>query len=301
MKLAAIDIGTNSIHIIVVEASGRGAFEVIDREKRMVKLGAGLWTTHRLSERACADGLEVIRRYYKLAESRGVDEILAVATSATREAENGSQFLEAIFAETGLTPRVISGMDEARLIFMAARHAVDLGGARACVIDVGGGSVEVAVGDSENVHQNQSLRLGVQRLLDRMGSTGPLSERQLYELSGFIQGTAGEVFERARALGFSRLIGTSGTIRTIGEASHLAAGGAPVRTLNATICKKRDIRELVRRLCEVDEPRRARVPGIGEVRADAIHLGGVLLLELMELARAEELILCDASLREGVI
>ena len=108
MKLAAIDIGTNSIHIVVVEATGRGSFEVIDREKRMVKLGAGLWTTHRLSERAFADGLEVLRRYYKLAESRGVDEILAVATSATREADNGTAFLDAIFRETGLMPRVIS-------------------------------------------------------------------------------------------------------------------------------------------------------------------------------------------------
>ncbi len=301
MKLAAIDIGTNSIHIVVVEAKGRGGFEVIDRQKRMVKLGAGLFTTHRLSDRACADGLEVVRRYYKLAESRGVDEILAVATSATREADNGSEFLEAIFRETGLTPRVISGMEEARLIFLAARHAVDLGGARACVVDIGGGSVEVAVGDARDVLLNQSLRLGVQRLLDRIGNSGPLSERQLYELSGFIQGTAGEVLDKARSLNFSRLIGTSGTIRTIGEAAHLAAGGAPTRTLNATTYRKRDIRELVRRLCEMDEPRRAKVPGIAEARADAIHLGGALLLEILELSRVDELTLCDASLREGVI
>ncbi len=224
MKLAAIDIGTNSIHIVVVEATGRGSFEVIDREKRMVKLGAGLWTTHRLSQRAFSDGLEVLRRYYKLAESRGVDEILAVATSATREAENGTEFLDAIFRETGLMPRVISGMEEARLIFLAARHAVDLDGARACVIDIGGGSVEVSVGDSDDVLLNQSLRLGVQRLLDRVGSARPLSERQRYELAGFIQGTAGEVMQRVRELGYGRLIGTSGTIRTLGEAAYLAAG-----------------------------------------------------------------------------
>ena len=114
MKLAAIDIGTNSIHIVVVEATGRGSFEVIDREKRMVKLGAGLWTTHRLSQRAFSDGLEVLRRYYKLAESRGVDEILAVATSATREAENGTEFLDAIFRETGLMPRVTRWISTAR-------------------------------------------------------------------------------------------------------------------------------------------------------------------------------------------
>jgi exopolyphosphatase/guanosine-5'-triphosphate,3'-diphosphate pyrophosphatase len=301
VKLAAIDIGTNSVHIVVVEATGRGSFEVIDREKRMVKLGAGLWTTHRLSPRAFSDGLEVLRRYYKLAESRGVDEILAVATSATREAENGTEFLDAIFRETGLMPRVISGMEEARLIFLAARHAVDLDGSRACVIDIGGGSVEVSVGDSDDVLLNQSLRLGVQRLLDRVGSPRPLSERQRYELAGFIQGTAGEVMQRVRELGYGRVIGTSGTIRTLGEAAYLAAGRPPTRSLNATVCKKRDIADLVGRLCSLDEVRRTKLPGIAEGRADAIHLGGVLLLELLDLARADELTLCDASLREGVI
>ena len=301
MKLAAIDIGTNSIHIVIVEATGRGGFEVIDRQKRMVKLGAGLWTTQRISDRAVNDGLEVIRRYYKLAESRGVDEILAVATSASREAENGSEFLEAIFRETGLTPRVISGMEEARLIFLAARHAVDLGTTRSCVIDIGGGSVEVAVGDAESVLLSQSLRLGVQRLLDRVGNTGPISDRQMAELRGFIQGTAGEVMQHAGGLGFMRLIGTSGTIRAIGEAAHLGAGGAPVRTLNATSCKRKDIKDLVKKLCEMDESRRAKVPGISEGRADTVHLGGALLLELMEQCGAEEIMLCDASLREGVI
>jgi exopolyphosphatase/guanosine-5'-triphosphate,3'-diphosphate pyrophosphatase len=107
--------------------------------------------------------------------------------------------------------------------------------------------------------------------------------------------------QRVRELGYGRLIGTSGTIRTLGEAAHLAAGRTPTRSLNATVCKKRDIAELVERLCSLDEARRAKLPGIAEGRADAIHLGGVLLLELLDLGRAEELTLCDASLREGVI
>ncbi|HVJ18771.1 MAG TPA: hypothetical protein VM686_25290, partial [Polyangiaceae bacterium] len=148
---------------------------------------------------------------------------------------------------------------------------------------------------------SQSLRLGVQRLLDRVGNTGPISDRQMAELRGFIQGTAGEVMQHAGGLGFMRLIGTSGTIRAIGEAAHLGAGGAPVRTLNATSCKRKDIKDLVKKLCEMDESRRAKVPGISEGRADTVHLGGALLLELMEQCGAEEIMLCDASLREGVI
>lgn len=109
------------------------------------------------------------------------------------------------------------------------------------------------------------------------------------------------MLQRARELGFGQLIGTSGTIRALGEATHLALGRPPTRSLNATACKKRDFTALVDRLCSLDEARRAKLPGVAEARADAIHLGGVLLLELLDLARVEELTLCDASLREGVI
>ena len=301
MKLAAIDIGTNSIHLVVVEFDGR-TFHVIDREKSMVRLGLGMFGEMRLTERAFNEGVEVLGRYTKLAESRGVEEILAVATSATREAENGTEFLNAIFQSTGVMPRVISGSEEARLIFLAVKHSIDLGGERGLVIDIGGGSVEVAVGNSNEVMLAQSMRLGVQRLLHRQGGgVAPLSTRELYELSGYVQGAAAEVMSEAKRFGATRFVGTSGTIRTLGEGAHLLAGGGAFRSLNAQSVKKRDLRELVKRLCESDQAKRAKMPGIGEARADTIHLGGVLLCELLEMAKAEELTLCDTSLREGVI
>jgi exopolyphosphatase / guanosine-5'-triphosphate,3'-diphosphate pyrophosphatase len=300
VKLAAIDIGTNSIHLVVVEFDGR-TFHVIDREKSMVRLGLGMFGEMRLTERAFKEGVEVMARYTKLAESRGVEEIMAVATSATREADNGTEFLNSIFQTTGVMPRVISGSEEARLIFLAVKHAIDLAGEQGLVIDIGGGSVEVAVGNQSEVLLAQSMRLGVQRLLHRQGGAQPLSTRDLYELSGYVQGAAAEVLAEAKRLGATRFIGTSGTIRTLGEGAHLLAGGAPFRSLNAQTVKRRDLRELVKRLCEADVAKRSKMPGIGEARADTVHLGGVLLLELLETLGAEELTLCDASLREGVI
>lgn len=300
MKLAAIDIGTNSIHMIVVEAQGR-RFEVIDREKIMVKLGAGLFGPMRLTERAMSEGLDVLRRFEKLAESRGVEQTLAVATSAVREADNGSEFLDAVFRETGLEPRVISGTEEARLIFLAAQHALDLGPERSMVVDIGGGSVQIAVGSDTEVVLCQSLRLGVQRLLARQGHSGPLTTRQQHELAAYVEGAATDVFATARRLGYRRVVGTSGTIRTLGEAAHAAAGGPPWRSINAQVVHRRDLRELARKLCDADLTRRARIPGIGEARADTIHLGAVLLLQLLDMAGVEELTLSDASLREGVL
>ena len=301
MKLAAIDIGTNSIHMIVVDTSVDPAFEVVDREKTMVKLGAGLFGSHRMSDRAFEAGLDTMRRYVKLAESLGVHEILAVATSASREAENGGEFLNAIYRETGVDPRVISGSEEARLIFRAVSDSIDLGEDRALVIDIGGGSVEVIAGTPRRIELAESLRLGVLRLLDMFPSSGPLGGKQLHQLQGYVRGVAHDALRQARSIGFSRIIGTSGTIRTLGEAAHLLAGNAPWRSLNAQLISVSALAEVAKKLTGMDEKERAKLPGVSEQRADAIHLGAVLCVELLTALDAKELTLCDASLREGVV
>src|ERR1700750_1990626 len=131
MRIAAIDIGTNSVHMIVVRLRPDLSFEVIDREKVMVRLGAG------------GPDVQALSKSKRLAESHGVDQILAAATSATREARNGGEFLARVERETGIRPRVISGVEEARLIHLAAMYGVNVAGGRAVVIDIGGGSLEI--------------------------------------------------------------------------------------------------------------------------------------------------------------
>ena len=124
MRLAAIDIGTNSVHMIVVRCAGF-FFEVIDREKEMVRLGAGGLDGKQLTPEAMAAALQALKKFARLAESHQVDEVLAVATSATREAENGGAFLRAIERRTGIRARIITGTEEARLIHLAAVYGVD--------------------------------------------------------------------------------------------------------------------------------------------------------------------------------
>ena len=146
MRIAAIDIGTNSLHMIVVRVRPDLSFEVIDREKEMVRLGAGGLDGRALTPEAMHAALQVLSKFRRLAESHRVDEIVAVATSATREAENGGEFLQAVAAQTGIRPRVISGTEEARLIHLAAVYGVSVPGDVAVVIDIGGGSVEITRG-----------------------------------------------------------------------------------------------------------------------------------------------------------
>ncbi len=301
MKLAAIDIGSNSIHMVIMNIDRHQGIEVIDREKEMVKLGAGVFSTHKLSERAFQAGLETLRKYVMLADSIAVDEIQAVATSAVREAHNGGEFLTTVARETGISPRVVSGKEEARLIFLAVRKAINLeDGENALVLDIGGGSLEVVVGNNREVLFGESVKLGVQRLKDMIGNDAPVGPEAQRVLEAHIRYAAEDLIRKAKAIGFQTVIGTSGTIRTLGEAAHIAGGSKAWRSLNAEKVSLKELKKITTRLLKIPPEKRATVNGISEQRADAIHLGGVLLVQLLEMIDTDSLVLCDASLREGV-
>src|SRR5262245_14098797 len=146
MRIAAIDIGTNSLHMIVVRVRADLSFEVIDREKDMVRLGTGGLDGRGLADASMTAAIQTLSKFMRIAASHGVDEVVASATSAVREAKNGADFVNAVKREVGLHVRVISGSEEARLIHLAAGYAADLGKGTGVVIDIGGGSTEITVG-----------------------------------------------------------------------------------------------------------------------------------------------------------
>src|SRR5690349_15614064 len=182
MRIAAIDIGTNSIHMIVVEIRPDLSFDVIDREKEMVRLGAGGLDGRALTPEAMHAALQVLSKFRRLAQSHRVDRVIAVATSATREAENGGDFLKAVTQQTGIRPRVISGSEEARLIHGAAAYGVGLGAETAVVVDIGGGSVEITRGTASGIDIGRSFKLGVIRLTERFVKSDPLEPRDARKL-----------------------------------------------------------------------------------------------------------------------
>src|SRR5689334_22908530 len=176
MRIAAIDIGTNSIHMIVVRIRPDLSFEVVDREKEMVRLGAGGLDGRSLTPTAATAALQTLTKFRRLADSHKVDEIVAAATSAIREADNGGDFIAEVAQRTGIQVKVISGSEEARLIHMAAVYGVQLAGP-AIVIDIGGGSIEVTLGTASHLSQARSFKLGVIRLTERFVKSDPLSSR----------------------------------------------------------------------------------------------------------------------------
>ena len=178
MRIAAIDIGTNSIHMIVVQVRPDLSFEVIDREKDMVRLGAGGLDGRSLTPTAISAALQTLSKFRRIAQSHKVDEIVACATSATREADNGGDFIAEVDRQIGIRIRVISGTEEARLIHLAAGYGVDIGATTAVVVDIGGGSVEITLGSATHLTVGRSFKVGVIRLTERFVKSDPLERRR---------------------------------------------------------------------------------------------------------------------------
>src|SRR4030088_3134445 len=301
MRLAAIDIGTNSLHMIVVRVRSDLSFEVIDREKEMVRLGAGGLDGRALTPEAVHAARQVLSKFRRLAESHRVDEIIAAATSAVREAENGGEFLHAVTEQTGIRARVIAGTEEARLIHIAAVYGVGTASDVAVVVDIGGGSVEVTRGAGANVELGRSFKLGVIRLTERFVKSDPLEPRDERKLVRHIDTEIGKYLHQVARDGFERVIGTSGTILSIGAVASAAEGLAPGASLRNRRFAAKQIRRVRKDLVALDLEKRLRVPGLEPRRADLAVAGAILLDEILKRLGAEEITLCDLSLREGLV
>src|SRR4051812_30844494 len=301
MRIAAIDIGTNSVHMIVVQIRPDHSFEVIDREKEMVRLGAGGLDGRALTPEAMHAALQVLSKFRRLAESHRVDDIISVATSATREAENGSEFLKEVTNHTGIRPRLISGTEEARLIHSAAVYGVSVPRDIAVVIDIGGGSVEVTRGAGAAIELGRSFKLGVIRLTERFIRTDPLEPRDERKLTRHIHTEIGKYVQQINRAGFDRVIGTSGTILSLGAVAAAAEGRAPGTPLRNRRIAAKQFRHVRKELVSLNLDKRLRVPGLEPRRGDLAVAGAILLDELLRGLGADELTLCDLSLREGLV
>jgi exopolyphosphatase/guanosine-5'-triphosphate,3'-diphosphate pyrophosphatase len=302
MRIAAIDIGTNSLHMIVVRVRSDFSFEVIDREKEMVRLGAGGLGGRALTPEAQHSALEVLSKFRRLAESHRVDEVIAAATSATREAENGGDFLDTVAHQTGIRARVISGTEEARLIHLAAVYGAGVSHDPVVVVDIGGGSVEITRGIGENVERSRSFKLGVIRLTERFIRSDPLEGRDERRLLKHVNDELRTYLNEIRRAGFERVIGTSGTILSLGAVA--LAGGRRGSNLNALRNRRiaaKDIHRVRKHLSALTLDRRLRTPGLEPRRADLAVSGAIVLDTIVQRLGAVELTLCDLSLREGLI
>src|SRR5947208_7689801 len=191
LRLAAIDVGSNSIHMIVAQADADGGMTTLWRLKEPVGLGLMSFPSHRLSRHAMDAAISVLDRFTRAARQRGAEKIVAVATSAVREASNGGDLIERAWRELGLHLRVISARDEARLIYQAVRHAMPLKDRLHLILDIGGGSVEFIVGDEHRAQLMESRKLGAARMTAKFVRTDPVSKDDLKSLPRHVESEMG--------------------------------------------------------------------------------------------------------------
>ena len=300
-KLAVLDIGTNSIHMVLAEVQPDYSYKILDRFKDMTRLGDGVFTSRRLSDQAMMRGLEVIRTLVNLARNKGYEQIEGVATSAVREARNGGEFLDHVLQQTGLTVRVITGAEEARLIFLGVQNSVALPESPTLVIDIGGGSVEVIVGNREAIFQARSLKLGAIRLKDLYLSKTPPSKAMLRDLEVAVTAQLKNALGSYKTKRVEQIIATSGMAGNLAEVIHLQRTGRPLPQLNLARVSAKDIAAVEKRLAGASLKTRLAMPGLDPKRVDTLLPAAIVFRILLELLQKTELTLCDKAIREGII
>jgi exopolyphosphatase / guanosine-5'-triphosphate,3'-diphosphate pyrophosphatase len=300
MRLGVLDVGSNTVHLLVVDAHQGARPLPAFSHKAEFRLGEHLDEANRLTRESAVQLRDFVNDALRIAEDKGVQELLAFATSAVRDADNGDEVLSWIKDETRVDIQVLPGADESRLTFLAARRWFGWSAGRLLVFDIGGGSLEIASGPDEEPAVAISLALGAGRLTrDWLVADPPTPEevRQLRKhVRAEIAGSAGAVLRDGKA---DNAVATSKTFRQLAR----IAGAAPSsdgfyvrRSL-----RHADVTALTERLSRTSAAERAQLPGVSRGRAPQLVAGAIVADAAMDLFGLAELEICPWALREGVI
>lgn len=299
--LAAIDVGTNSFHLVVVRLLGGRKFSVITKDKAVVRLGQSASQMKLLSEEAMARGVDAMKLFALIAERTG-SPIRAVATSAVREASNRDEFIIKVREETGIEIEVVSGFEEARLIYLGVLQALPVYNERVALFDIGGGSTEFLVGERARICYANSFKIGAIRMTQRFFPDERVTAEQIYRCRMFLRGEIYHAAEEIRDAMPRRIIASSGTAQTLTAMALAARGMAPPESLNGVTVTREEIQEIVQRVVRAKTfAERAAIPGVDPRRADILAAGAVTLETIMEECEAEEITISTYALREGIV
>ncbi len=304
--IAAIDLGTNSLHMVIVRIETTlPAFSIIGREKETVRLGDRDLVTGCLKAEVIERAIACLRRFQEVAKTFNAETIIAVATSAVREAPNGKEFIQQVEVELGLSIDLISGPEEARRIYLGVLSGMEFNNQPHMIVDIGGGSTELILGDTHQARTLTSTKIGAVRLTNELINSDPISNAEFQYLQAYARGMLERSVEEVLAnLEYGeqpRLVGTSGTIETLAMINARDKLGFVPSTLNGYQFSLKDLREWVNRLRKMTNLERATIPGMPEKRSEVILAGAVILQEAMNLLGLDAIAVCERALREGVI
>ncbi len=300
MRLGVIDIGSNTVHLLVVDAHTGAHPLPAHSHKIELRLSEGMEPDGSINATQAQRLVDFVGECLALADDQGVEDLVAFATSAIREAPNGEAVIDRVRTETGLDLEVLSGHDEARLTFLAVRRWFGWSSGRLLVVDIGGGSLELATGLDEEPDAAISLPLGAGRVTrEHLGGDPPTAE-QVSRTRSMVRA---EVARSLRPLVTGghpdRVVGTSKTLRSLAR----ICGAAPRDEgpyLSRSLARD-DVTELVTKLSAMPAARIVRLPGVSPGRAAQLLAGAIVAEATLDLLRVERLEICPWALREGII
>lgn len=300
MKVAAIDVGTNSIHLMVVSISPSGEITLVEKAREQVMLGSGGLSQAFIAPDAFERGVAALERFRAAADSHDCEDIHAGATSAVREASNGQEFCEAVKARTGIHVRQISGNDEARLIYLGARADLDFSRGRVLIFDVGGGSTEFILAEPRGPLMTLSLRLGHIRLTEGAPETAftPDTRRAMKRQ---VRQVLQALKTRVRPEDVGMVVGTSGTVRTLARIGTLARGEQLPAHGSGLLLHRSEVEEFIKLAERGDPEALAAVPGMDQRRLATLPAGAVIVREVLKAVGVSQLVTSERSLRDGLI
>ena len=300
--VAFIDIGTNSVRVLVVRLNPNHSYTILTRQKQQIRLGEGEFEHDEILPEAIERLVMVCRKFNDLARSFNTEEFVAVATSAMREAANQHEILHLLRQEAQLDVRVISGKEEARLIYLGVASGIHLGDRKAFFIDIGGGSTEISIGGERGYSYLESFRLGAIRLSSLYPpdkADGVISPSLLRKIQHHVRNAIVRSSARIQKETFDCAVGSSGTIINIAEIAQkvLHPGTVPADTGISV----KDLGRVIDLLCSHPLEQRKKIPGINPERADIIIPGAVILETFMKELSLDIIVTTGRGLQDGLL
>ncbi|MFI5235849.1 MAG: Ppx/GppA family phosphatase, partial [Gemmatimonadales bacterium] len=299
-RLAAIDVGSNSIRLVVAEYDPAAGLTIIDEIKDQPRLARGLAATGQLDEAAMTRALDALGRMREICDRRGVKRIAAVATSAVREAKNGALFLDRVRKRLDLPLRVIDGDEEARLSFRSVARHFRLETGRSVVADIGGGSLELVSAMRGLIQRKLSLPYGAVRLTERFKVGAKDPRKQVAALRLEVRKTLKQSLPPREWAG-GAVIGSGGTFTNLGRMAVARRTGTVPDAVHGIAVTASEVEQLLEWLIELGPERRRQVAGLSSHRADIIVAGLAVTIELLERLEAREVSVSAYGLREGLL
>lgn len=298
MRVAAIDIGTNSCHLVVGDVGAGGQVTVVHQARDQVELGRGGLGRNELTEEAMERGVAALTSFRRAMDVLGVEDIECAATSAVREAKNGNEFCRRVREATDIHVRVITGTEEARLIWLGVRPHLDPSRGPAVLVDIGGGSVEIVLCDAHRLITAHSLPLGHIRLAEAVPFSDPPTQDEVWSVRKLARRRLDAITDIRPGLGV--MYGTSGSIRTLARMAALAAGEEPQHD-HGLVLERAALKSLLQTFQATRASRLGELPGMDPRRRATLVTAAAVLYQVMKSFDAAQLVTSEHALREGLL